>query len=71
MPRIEKTKTVKLAMFFLRAYLIFLFGLILFKGVGLFFAKDAPVAKPQDPAAVATPAVPAAATNPATPPKAP
>jgi hypothetical protein len=70
MPRIEKTKTVKFAMFFLRAYLIFLFGLILFKGIGLFFAKDAPAAKPQEPTAAATPAIPAAA-NPATPPKAP
>ncbi len=44
MPRIQPTRTVKIAMFFLRAYLVLLFGLILCKGIGLFLAS------PDDPA---------------------
>lgn len=50
MPRIQQTRTVKIAMFFLRAYLVLLFGLILCKGVGVFFTKDIPATKAQEPA---------------------
>ncbi len=49
MPRIEMTRTVRFALFFLRVYLIVLLGLITLKFVRTFAA---PAPAPQPPAAV-------------------
>jgi hypothetical protein len=42
MPRIHMTRTVKVALYFLRVYLIVLLGLILVKFVLLFSGKSSP-----------------------------
>jgi hypothetical protein len=49
MPRIEMTRTVRFALFFLRVYLIVLLGLITLKFVRTF---TGPAPAPQPPAAV-------------------
>ncbi len=49
MARIHMTRTVRVALFFLRIYLILLLGLILVKFVLLFSDKETPGSAPANP----------------------
>ncbi len=51
MPRIQMTRSVKVALFFLRVYLIVLLALILIKFVGMFSKGNSSKGMPSNPPA--------------------